>query len=134
MTVRDLPALNAALNGSSALLLAAGWLLIRGGRAALHRLCMLAALVVSAVFLTSYLVYHAHVGSVRYTGPARGLYLAILASHTALAVVNVPLIARTVQLSMSGRLAQHQRLARWTLPSWFYVSVTGVVVYWMLYA
>ena len=135
MTVRDLPTLNAVLNATSALLLLWGWLLIRRGRREAHRRVMIAALCSSSLFLVSYLVYHAQVGSVRFTGqgPVRTLYFAILISHTVLAVAIVPLVLVTVTRALRGRFDQHRRIARVTLPLWAYVSVTGVVVYWMLY-
>lgn len=135
MTVQDLPAVNAALNGASAVLLFAGWRLIRAGRVAAHRAAMLTALLLSAAFLACYLVYHYHVGSVRFQGPqpVRLVYLTILVTHTVLAVVNLPLIIRTVYLAANERFEDHRRVARWTFPSWMYVSVTGVVVYAMNY-
>ena len=135
MTVTDLPALNACLNATSAVLLAAGYVLIRRGRRQTHKRVMLAALVSSALFLTSYLVYHAHVGSVRFRGqgPVRTVYFTILLTHTVLAVVIVPLVAMTLVPALRGRFDKHRRLARITLPLWAYVSVTGVVIYWMLY-
>jgi putative membrane protein len=135
LTLRDLPALNASLNAASAALLAAGYVLIRRGRVQAHRAAMLAALASSALFLTSYLAYHAQVGSVRFPGrgPVRALYLAILVSHTILAVAIVPLVAVTVTRALGRRFDRHRRIARITLPLWGYVSVTGVVVYWMLY-
>lgn len=135
MTVRELPALNACLNALSALLLLTGYLLIRAGRRDAHRRAMLAALCCSALFLTSYLVYHWNVGSVpfRKTGPIRSVYLAILISHTSLAVVIVPLVMLTTLRAWRQRFDAHRRIARWTLPLWGYVSVTGVIVYWMLY-
>lgn len=135
MTVRDLPAWNAALNATSALLLLAGYLLIRAGRREAHRRAMLAALACSALFLTSYLVYHFHVGSVpfRGTGAVRRVYFAILLSHTLLAVAILPLVLVTTARALRQRFDAHRRIARWTLPLWGYVSVTGVVVYWMLY-
>ncbi len=135
MNATDLPTLNAALNLTSAALLFAGWRLIRAGRREAHRACMIAALATSALFLVSYLVYHFQVGSVRYTGqgPLRTLYFAILLSHTILAVVNVPLVLMTATRAFRERFAEHKRIARWALPIWFYVSVTGVVIYLMLY-
>jgi uncharacterized membrane protein YozB (DUF420 family) len=135
MTVRDLPTLNAVLNAASAVLLLCGWLLIRRGRRDAHRRVMIAALACSALFLTSYLVYHAQVGSVRFQGQGavRTAYFAILVSHTVLAVCIVPLVAITVTRALRGQFERHRRLARVTLPLWAYVSVTGVVVYWMLY-
>jgi uncharacterized membrane protein YozB (DUF420 family) len=135
VTLRDLPALNAALNATSALLLLAGYLLIRAGRRESHRRVMLAALACSALFLSSYLVYHFNVGSVRFrgTGAIRTVYLAILLSHTLLAVAILPLVLITASRALRGRFDAHRRIARYTLPLWGYVSVTGVIVYWMLY-
>ena len=131
----SLPALNAALNSASALLLAAGWLFIRSGNVAAHRRCMLAALATSTLFLTSYLIYHYHVGSVPFTGQGwtRRLYFTILISHTSLAVTIVPLVLITLYRALRNRFEHHKRIARWTLPLWLYVSVTGVIVYGMLY-
>jgi uncharacterized membrane protein YozB (DUF420 family) len=135
VTTSWLPTLNAVLNASAALVLVAGYLAIRRRRVTLHRTCMLTALGLSAAFLVSYLVYHAQVGSRPFTGqgPIRTLYFAILISHTILAIVIVPLVLLTVRRGLTGQFARHVRLARWTLPLWLYVSVTGVVVYWMLY-
>jgi uncharacterized membrane protein YozB (DUF420 family) len=135
VTVRDLPTLNAALNATTAALLLVGWLLIRRGRREAHRRVMTAALVSSAAFLASYLVYHAQVGSVRFQGqgPVRTLYFAILISHTILAAAIVPMVVVTVVRALRGQFTRHRRWARVTLPLWGYVSVTGVVVYWMLY-
>ena len=135
MTVRDLPALDAVLNTSTALLLLTGWLLIRKRRRDAHRLAMLAAIVVSAAFLASYLVYHSRVGSVRFTGTGaiRTVYFALLSSHALLAAAIVPLVAITATRALRGRFTAHRALARWTLPLWMWVSVSGVAVYWMLY-
>jgi uncharacterized membrane protein YozB (DUF420 family) len=135
MTVRDLPALNAALNAASALLLLTGYLLIRAGHRDAHRRAMSAALRCSALFLTSYLVYHWNVGSVpfRKTGPIRSVYFAILISHTSLAIVIVPLVLLTVTRAWRQQFDAHRRSARRTLPLRGYVSVTGVIVYWMLH-
>jgi uncharacterized membrane protein YozB (DUF420 family) len=135
LTITDLPALNACLNATSAVLLATGYVLIRGGRRDAHKRVMIAALVSSALFLTSYLVYHAQVGSVRFRGqgPVRTVYFTILLTHTVLAVVIVPLVGMTLVPALRGRFDKHRRLARITLPLWAYVSVTGVVIYWMLY-
>jgi putative membrane protein len=135
LTVTDLPALNACLNATSAVLLATGYVLIRRGRRAAHKRVMLSALVSSALFLTSYLVYHAQVGSVRFRGQGlvRTLYFTILLTHTVLAVVIVPLVGMTLVPALRERFDRHRRLARITLPLWAYVSVTGVVIYWMLY-
>ena len=135
MTVRDLPTLNAVLNALSAGFLLWGYVLIRSGRRAAHRRAMLAAVACSAVFLTSYLTYHAQVGSVRFarTGSIRTVYLAILLTHTVLAAAILPLVLVTLRRAQREDFARHKRLARITLPLWAYVSVTGVVVYWMLY-
>ena len=135
MTVRDLPALNALLNATSAGLLAIGYVLIRRGRREAHQKVMQSALVCSALFLVSYLTYHAQVGSVRFQGqgPMRTVYFAILISHTILAIVIVPLVIVTFVRARRGRFDRHRAIARVTLPLWAYVSVTGVVVYWMLY-
>ena len=135
MTLRDLPTLNAVLNATSACLLALGYVLIRRGRRQAHENVMQAALACSALFLVSYLVYHAQVGSVRFQGqgPIRTVYFAILISHTILAVVIVPLVIVTFVRARRGRFERHRAIARVTLPLWAYVSVTGVIVYWMLY-
>lgn len=135
MTWRDLPALNAVLNTASAVLLLAGWRLIRHGRRRAHRVAMLAALTTSTLFLVSYLAYHYRVGSVRFAGAGalRAVYLSILVSHTVLAVAIVPLVLVTAARALRGRFAAHRSLARYTLPLWLWVSVSGVVVYWMLY-
>ena len=135
MTLRDLPALNANLNAASAVLLATGYVLIRAGRREAHKRVMLAALACSTLFLVSYLVYHAQVGSVRFRGqgPLRLVYFAILISHTVLAVTVVPLALVTLRHALQARFDRHRRIARIALPIWGYVSVTGVVVYWMLY-
>jgi len=131
----SLPGLNAVLNSASALLLLSGYFFIRNGRIAAHRRCMLAAFATSTLFLTSYLLYHYHVGSVAFTGQGwiRRVYFTILISHTILAVAIVPLVLITLSRALRSRFDQHKRIARWTLPLWFYVSVTGVIVYWMLY-
>ena len=135
MSLSDLPSLNALLNTTSALLLVAGWVLVRTGHREAHRRVMLAALATSTLFLASYLVYHARVGSVRYAGQGtlRAVYFAVLTSHTILAAVIVPLVIVTLARALRGRFDAHRRLARVTLPLWAYVSVTGVVVYVMLY-
>jgi uncharacterized membrane protein YozB (DUF420 family) len=135
VSLRDLPTLNAVLNASSALLLLTGYLLIRRGRREAHRRVMLAAFACSALFLVSYLVYLAQVGSVHFQGqgPIRAVYFTILLSHTVLAVAIVPLVLVTLTRALQARFDRHRRLARITLPLWAYVSVTGVVVYWMLY-
>ena len=128
------PPLNATLNGLSAALLIAGFVLIRQGRKEAHRACMVSALAVSALFLISYLAYHAQAGSTRYAGEGalRGLYLAILVSHSILAAVVPPMAILTVWRALKGQFDRHRRLARVTFPIWLYVSVTGVVIYLML--
>lgn len=135
MTHAAWPALNASLNACSAALLLAGWATIRAKRTGAHIACMAGACAVSSAFLVSYLLYHAQAGSVRFTGIGwtRPVYFAILISHTVLAVVIAPLAVRTVYLAARRNYPGHVRLARWTLPIWLYVSVTGVIVYLMLY-
>ena len=135
MNVTALPSVNAALNATSAVLLTMAFVAIRARRIAIHIVLMLAACLVSVVFLASYLYYHAQVGSVRFPGVgwSRPVYFAILISHSILAAAIVPLAIRTVWLASRRRFDQHRMIARWTLPLWLYVSVTGVVVYWMLY-
>jgi len=135
VSLSDLPTLNAALNATSAVLLAVGWVLIRRGHRSAHRATMLAALSCSALFLGSYLTYHAQVGSVRFTGQGaiRTVYFTVLLSHTVLAMVIVPLVLVTATRALRGRFPAHRAIARVTLPLWAYVSVTGVIVYWMLY-
>jgi uncharacterized membrane protein YozB (DUF420 family) len=134
----ELPDLNAFLNGLSAVLVTAGYLAIKGRRVALHKACMLTALGVSTAFLVSYIYYHFVVKGGKATeftgeGWVRPAYYAVLYSHMILAAVVAPLALFTAYLGLRDKLARHVRLARWTLPIWLYVSVTGVVVYWMLY-
>jgi uncharacterized membrane protein YozB (DUF420 family) len=135
LTIADLPALNATLNGTSAILLTIGYVLIRQGRVTLHKRCMLAALVTSTLFLTSYVIYHLNTGSHAFTGvgPVRYVYFSILISHVLLAITIVPLVLVTATRGLRAQYDRHVRIARWTLPLWLYVSVTGVVVYLMLY-
>lgn len=135
MDYRDLPALNASLNTTAAVLLVWGWTAIRRGRIAQHRRIMIAAFSVSVLFLISYLVYHFNAGTVRFqrTGTIRTVYLTILGTHTVLATAVPVLAVITLTRGLRGRYDRHRRIARWTLPIWLYVSVTGVVVYWMLY-
>ena len=135
MSVTDLPALNATLNATSFVLLTTGWFLIKSGHRQAHKRCMIAALLVSAAFLTSYVIYHLEVGSVPFqkTGWIRTLYFAVLIPHVILAVAIVPLILITVSRALSNRFDKHKKIARITLPLWLYVSVTGVIVYLMLY-
>jgi len=130
-----LPHLNACLNGTSAVLLFTGYTFIRKRNVVAHRACQVAALVVSLLFLVSYLIYHYHHGTTRFqgTGLARPIYFTILTSHTILAIVIVPLVALTFRRALQGDFSRHRRIARITLPLWFYVSITGVIVYLMLY-
>lgn len=129
------PAINASLNGASALLITTGHAFIKRQNVRLHRACMVAAVITSGLFLTSYLYYHAHVGSVHFPGRGwvKGLYFAILISHTILAAAVPPLVIITLVLALRERFERHRRIARWTYPIWLYVSVTGVIVYLMLY-
>ncbi len=133
--VSALPGVNAFLNGTSAVLLSVGYGFIRRRHVAAHRACMVSAFGVSTLFLVSYVVYHAQAGSVRFTGqgPIRWIYFALLISHIVLAALIVPLALTTIYRAWSERFDRHRRIARWTLPIWLYVSVSGVVVYWMLY-
>ena len=131
----DLPAVNATLNATAAALLITGYVLIRRRRIDLHRKVMLAAFSVSILFLISYLVYHFQVGSVRFqkTGAIRSVYLTILLTHTVLAAAVPFLAVITLRRGLKANYERHRAIARWTLPIWLYVSITGVVVYWMLY-
>ena len=135
MTVHDLPAVNATLNGISGILLTIGYILIRTRRIELHRKVMISAFITSSLFLVCYVVYHAQVGSVRFTrqGFVRPLYYTILVTHVTLAASVVPLAIITLTRGLKGRFVQHKRIARWTFPIWLYVSVTGVLVYVLLY-
>ncbi len=129
------PVLNASLNGTSAVLILTGRSLIKRGRVAAHRACMVAAIVTSALFFISYIYYHAHVGSVHFQGHgwSRPLYFTILGSHTFLAFVLWPMVIVTLSRALRERFDRHRAIARWTFPVWLYVSVTGVIVYFMLY-
>jgi uncharacterized membrane protein YozB (DUF420 family) len=129
------PVIDAALNGTTAILLLIGRTFIKHGRMAAHRAVMIAALVSSTLFLTSYVYYHYHVGSVRFQGQgwSRPLYFSILISHTILAVLIVPMVIITLSRALRARFDRHRAIARWTFPLWMYVSVTGVIVYVMLY-
>ena len=128
-------ALNASLNGTSAVLLAGGYAAIRSGKVAVHKRFMISAFAVSTAFLVSYLVYHYRVGHVVFQGQGwiRSVYLVLLGTHTLLAIVIVPMILITLRRAWLERFDRHRVIARWTLPLWFYVCVTGVIVYLMVY-
>jgi len=135
ISITDLPALNASLNAISAIFLTIGYLLIRRRRRDLHKKCMLAALVASTAFLTSYVIYHANTGSRPFPGHGaiRFAYFTILITHVVLAATILPLALTTTARGLRAQYARHVKVARWTLPIWLYVSVTGVVIYLMLY-
>ena len=133
--ISDLPTVNAALNATAAILIGAGVYFIKRKNIPAHKACMVSALGVSSLFLTSYLTYHYNVGNVRFTkeGWIRSVYFPLLISHTILAALILPMVLRTAFLEFKGRFRNHARIAKWTFPAWMYVSVTGVVVYLMLY-
>ncbi len=141
MTLADLPVVNASLNGLSAILLSLGYAAIRRGDKTRHRNCMVAAFITSVLFLLCYLTYHGYIAYVLHKGPTvfrdpswfRPIYLVILLTHTVLAAVIVPLILITLNHARKQRFEQHRKIARWTWPLWMYVSVTGVVIYLLLY-
>ena len=135
MGLSDLPGLNATLNATSAVLLVIGYAFIRRGHIRRHRAVMIAACVTSTLFLTSYVIYHANIGSKPFpgSGPIRVVYLTILLTHVLLAMTVLPLAFVTLARGLRGRFDRHVAVARWTFPIWLYVSVTGVIVYWMLY-
>jgi uncharacterized membrane protein YozB (DUF420 family) len=135
MSVSDLPALNATLNGVAALFLLAGYAFIKRRRIGAHRACMLSAFAASALFLVSYVIYHANAGSKPFPGigPIRALYFVILITHVVLAAAILPMAIVTLSQALRARFDRHVRIARWTLPTWLYVSMTGVVIYVMLY-
>ena len=135
MDVRDLPAVNASLNATATVLLIYGYRLIRAGKREAHKKVMLGAFAMSVVFLICYLVYHAQAGSVPFQkhGPIRTVYFAILISHVILAAFVPVLAGVTLWRAFHDQFAKHRKIARWTFPIWLYVSVTGVIVYWMLY-
>lgn len=135
LELTDLPALNATLNGISAAFLVAGFILIKRGQWRLHKRCMLGALTTSALFLLSYVIYHANVGSRPFTGTgaARVVYFTILITHVILAAAILPLALVTAARGLRAQYGRHVAIARWTLPLWLYVSVTGVIIYLMLY-
>jgi putative membrane protein len=135
MTVEDLPTLNATLNAISAVLLSVGYMFIRRKERQRHKVCMLAAFATSVLFLISYVTYHAQVGSKPFPGQGaiRSIYFTVLIPHVILAATIVPLALITLSRGLSNRIDPHRRIARWTLPIWLYVSITGVIVYLMLY-
>jgi uncharacterized membrane protein YozB (DUF420 family) len=135
MTISELPALNASLNAFSTVFISAGWYLIRRGHWRRHVACMITAVVSSGAFLVSYLIYHAHTGSTHFTatGVVRPIYFTILITHVLLAFTVLPLVIITLIPVFKRRWEKHTRIARWTMPIWLYVSVTGVIVYLMLY-
>jgi len=131
----SLPAVNATLNGACTVFLVAGYAFIRNRKIGLHRFCMVTAFLCSTVFLVLYLYFHFHAGLIRFGGQGwiRPVYFTILITHTTLAIVIVPLVLMTLTRALRERFVQHRAIARWTLPLWLYVSITGVVVYWLLY-
>lgn len=141
MSIHDLPAVNASLNGLSAIFLTAGFIFIRRKNISAHKRCMISAFVTSCIFLVCYLTYHTYLGVVLHQGPTRfenpqwfrPYYLAILLTHTVLAMVIVPMILITLSRALHEKFDRHKRIARWTWPIWMYVSITGVIVYWLLY-
>jgi putative membrane protein len=135
LDVSALPALNAVLNATSAVLLTVGYVFIRSRKIAAHLTCMLTAFGVSTLFLISYVIYHYHAGSRPFAGQGwiRPVYFTLLLTHIVLAAAIVPLALTTMYRALTGQFARHKWIARWTLPIWLYVSVTGVVIYWMLY-
>lgn len=135
MSLENLPTLNALLNSTSAVLLLIGYGFIRRKQIAAHRACMLSALVTSVLFFISYLTYHAQVGATKFLGEGiiRPVYFTLLTSHTLLAIAIVPMALITLSRALRGRFDRHRRIARWTFPVWLYVSVTGVLIYLMLY-
>lgn len=135
MEISDLPTVNALLNSTSAILIVVGYIFIRRGEIKRHRTCMLAAIFTSALFLTTYLIYHYYAGSKSFTGVgwSRTIYLAILISHSILAAAVVPLVLVTAVRALRANFDAHRKIARWTFPIWLYVSITGVLVYLMLY-
>lgn len=141
MSLMDLPAVNACLNGTCAVLLTIGYYQIRKGNQETHRRMMISAFVVSCLFLISYITYHTYVSQVLHRGPTlfrdpewfRPIYLVVLLTHTVLAALIVPMVLVTLWLALKGRYTAHRKIARWTWPIWMYVSVTGVLIYLLLY-
>jgi len=135
IAIADLATVNAGLNATAAVLIGTGFYFIKQKNIRAHKVCMISAVIVSSLFLTSYLIYHYNVGSVRFTkqGWIRDVYFPLLLTHTVLAAVALPIVLRTVYLALKGRFQNHVRIAKWAFPVWMYVSVTGVVVYLLLY-
>lgn len=135
IAISDLPTLNATLNGISAILLCIGFVFIKQKKVTAHKVCMVAAFTTSILFLISYLIYHYQVGSVRFMGQGwiRPVYFTLLISHTLLAATVVPLALITLYRAWKEQFLKHRKIAKWTLPIWMYVSITGVMIYWMLY-
>jgi uncharacterized membrane protein YozB (DUF420 family) len=133
--ISDLATVNAGLNATAAVLIGSGFYFIKQKNIRAHKVCMVTAVIVSSLFLTSYLIYHYNVGSVRFTkqGWIRDVYFPLLLTHTVLAAAALPMVLRTLFLAVKGRFPKHVRIAKWTFPVWMYVSVTGVIVYLMLY-
>jgi uncharacterized membrane protein YozB (DUF420 family) len=135
LPLTSLPAVNAGLNAACTALLVCGYSLIRRGKILAHKICMVSAFLCSAAFLSLYLYFHAHAGMIRFGGRGwiRPVYFTLLISHTILAGVIVPLVLITLARALRGRFDKHRAIARWTLPLWLYVSITGVLIYWLLY-
>jgi putative membrane protein len=135
MSISDLPALNASLNGVATIFLTLGYIFVRRQKLEAHRKCMIAAFTTSILFLTSYVIYHYNAGSVPFTGQGwiRWVYFPILITHILLAMVIVPLVLMTLVRAFKERFESHKKIARWTWPIWMYVSITGVIIYVMLY-
>jgi uncharacterized membrane protein YozB (DUF420 family) len=133
--LKEFPAINAGLNGASAIFLLLGYIFIRSRRILQHKICMLSAFTCSIVFLCCYLYFHFHAGLIRFGGEGwiRPVYFALLISHTILAVTIVPLAVVTLSYALREKFGSHMKIARWTFPLWLYVSVTGVIIYWLLY-
>jgi putative membrane protein len=135
LPLSSLPALNASLNAACTVFLLLGYFFIRHKRIFQHRVCMIIAFICSTIFLVSYLYFHFHAGIIRFGGQGaiRPVYFTLLISHTFLAVVNLPLVLITLSFSLREKFSSHRRIARWTYPIWLYISVTGVIIYWLLY-
>jgi putative membrane protein len=135
LPLSSLPALNASLNAACTVFLLLGYFFIRHKRIFQHRVCMIIAFICSTIFLVSYLYFHFHAGIIRFGGQGaiRPVYFTLLISHTFLAVVNLPLVLITLSFALREKFSSHRRIARWTYPIWLYISVTGVIIYWLLY-